>query len=119
MSLLFGSTAVLAAFVFLAAAIFMILWNHAIPRLADSADAAYDMDSDFTDIDYWTSLTAVILLGMIMSAPAILGLSMEIAARVGQEVLTPIRSVSASKSRSRSRSKRAQDYELPPIGDTL
>jgi len=56
---------------FIVSAIFMATWNYAVPRLAESADSTYDKATRFRDINYPTSMVAVILTGLIFAGGSI------------------------------------------------
>lgn len=50
----------------LIAALFMVTWNYALPRLIESADINYKRADSFTDINYATALVTVLLLSFMI-----------------------------------------------------
>ena len=51
---------------FISSAIFMACYNYCVPKMIHSVDKNYDVDMDFSPIDFWTSCVAVILLGFLV-----------------------------------------------------
>ena len=49
---------------FVGSAILMAVWNYTIPRIAHSTVTNYDIDKDFSPIDYPTAMVFYILLFM-------------------------------------------------------
>ena len=53
---------------FISSAILMVSWNYTVPRIIHSYNKNYNIKTDFTPIDYPTSIVFMILFNVIFSS---------------------------------------------------